>query len=260
MVPPRLAAGISFTDSSPGAPGPPLVLLHGAGGTHRDWPEETRALAGRRVVAIDLPGHGGSPGPALTSVSDCARSVVRLLDGLGVGEVVGVGHSLGGAIALTLALEAPARVAGLVLVSTGARLRVSPAILQVTADPSALAAGADEIAAAVFGPGASPALRRELAEGLRSAAPGVAHGDFVACDRFDAMARLGEIRAPTLVVCGGEDRLTPPKYSEYLRDHVAGARLELVPGAGHMVMREAPERVAEVIASFLAALRPRRGA
>lgn len=251
MTPSRLAAGISFTDSGPELRGPPLVLLHGAGGTRHHWPEEIRALPGRRVIALDLPGHGGSPGPALTSTAGYARSVLGLLDALGVERAVMAGLSMGGIVALTLALEAPARVAGLVLAGTGARMRVSPAILQATADPAALAAGADRMAEASFGPGASPALLRELAEGLRAAAPGVVHGDFLACDAFDAMARLGEIRTPALVVCGTEDQLAPPRYSEYLRAGIVGARLELVPGAGHVVTREAPDAVARAIASFL---------
>lgn len=251
MTPPRLAAGISFADSTPGAPGPPLVLLHGAGGTLRHWPEEIRALEGHRVLALDLPGHGGSPGPAFTSVSDYARSVLGLLDALGVERAVVAGFSMGGAIALTLALDAPARVAGLVLAGTGARMRVSPATLRTAADPAALAAAADAMADWSFGPAASPALRREFAEGLRATAPGVAHGDFLACDAFDVMARLGELRLPTLVVCGSEDRLAPPRYSEYLRDHIAGARLELVPGAGHVVTREAPGLLSRAMTSFL---------
>ena len=255
MAPPRLVAGLFLADSGrQGAAGPPLVLVHGAGGTHRHWPEEIRALPGRRVLALDLPGHGGSPGPGLASMPAYARSVLALLDAVGVASAVVAGHSMGGAIALTLALEAPARLAGLVLVGTGARLRVSSAILQVTADPAALAAAADSMADGSLGSLASQALRRELAEGMRAVAPGVTHGDFTACDAFDVMARLGEIRGPALVICGTEDRLTPPKYSQYLRDHIAGARLLMVPGAGHMVMLEAPGRVAQELESFLASL------
>jgi pimeloyl-ACP methyl ester carboxylesterase len=82
----------------------------------------------------------------------------------------------------------------------------------------------------------------------------VAHGDFRACDAFDVMARVGEIRAPAIVVCGAEDRLTPPKHAELLRDRIPGARLELVPGAGHMVTVEAPDRVAGAIEGLLASL------
>ncbi len=252
----RLLAGVFHADSGPAAAGgPPLVLVHGAGGTHRHWPEELRALPGRRVIALDLPGHGGSPGPAPGDVAGFARNALGLLDALGVARAVVAGHSMGGAVALAAALAAPERMAGLVLVGTGARLRVSPAVMQATADPAALAAAADSMAGWSFGSLAGLEMRREFAAGLLAGAPGVVHGDFAACDAFDVMARLGEIRAPALVVCGSEDRLTPLKYSEYLRDHLAGARLEVVPGAGHMVMLEAPAAVALAVEAFLASLR-----
>ncbi|HEY6106952.1 MAG TPA: alpha/beta fold hydrolase, partial [Anaeromyxobacteraceae bacterium] len=188
---PQLAAGLFHADTGPAAGGPPLVLVHGAGGTNRHWPEEVRALPGRRVIALDLPGHGGSPGPAPDSVAGLARSVLGLLDALALERAAIAGHSMGGAVALTLALTAPARVAGLVLCGTGARLRVSPAVLQATADPAALARAADSMAQWSFGSLAGPALRREFAEGLLANAPGVVHRDFAACDAFDVMARLG---------------------------------------------------------------------
>lgn len=246
-----------WTDSAPqGAAAPPLVLIHGAGGTHRHWGEEIRALPGRRVVALDLPGHGRSPGPAPGSIGGHARSVLAALDGLGLASAALAGSSMGGAIAMTLALEAPARVAGLVLVSTGARLRVSPALLQATADPAAFARAADGLAEWLFGPLAPSSLRRELVRNLLAQAPGVAHGDFTACNAFDVMSRLGEIRSPTLVVCGAEDRLTPPRYAAFLHEGIPGARLEVVPGAGHLVPLEAPAEVARVIEAFLASLGP----
>lgn len=248
-----IAAGIAYEDSHPaGLAGAPLVLVHGAGGTRRHWPEALRALPGRRVIAVDLPGHGLSAGPAERSVAGNARRLLALLDALGVGSAVVAGHSMGGAIALALALDAPARVAGLLLVGTGGRLRVSPAVLAATADPDTLARTARELAGGLVGPGASDALRVELAEGLTANAPGVVHGDFAACDAFDVLARLGEIGVPTLVVVGTEDRLTPPKYAEYLRAHIRGARLAPIAGAGHMVMRERPEEVAAAAAAFLA--------
>lgn len=253
MTPAHSAGGLFCQDSGPGG-GPPLVLVHGAGGTHRHWPEEVRGLPGRRVIALDLPGHGSSPGPAPAGVAGHARGVLGLMDALGLEAACLAGHSMGGAVALTLALEAPARVAGLCLVATGARLRVSPAVLQATADPARLAAAAGSVAAWSFGASAGEALRREFVDGLLANAPGVVHGDFAACDAFDVMGRLGEIRAPALVVCGSEDRLTPPKYSEFLRDRIAGARLETIPGAGHMVMREAPAEVARLVGGFLASL------
>src|SRR5512138_3800323 len=99
----RSAAGLFHADSGPApAGGPPLVLVHGAGGSQRHWAEEVRALPGRRVIALDLPGHGRSPGPAPGTVAGLARSVLGLLDALGLETAVVAGHSMGGAVALTL--------------------------------------------------------------------------------------------------------------------------------------------------------------
>jgi pimeloyl-ACP methyl ester carboxylesterase len=84
--------------------------------------------------------------------------------------------------------------------------------------------------------------------------PEVLHGDYTACDAFDVMECLGEVRCPTLVIGGTADRLTPPKYSVYLRDHIPGAELVLVDAAGHMVMLEKPEIVNKAISTFIASL------
>ncbi len=245
----HVAAGLHHSDS--GGSGLPLLLLHGAGGTLHHWPAELRALPGRRVIAVDLGGHGGSPPPGQRSIGAYARSVLGLCDTLGIGAAAFAGHSMGGAIALTLALDAPARVAALALVGTGARLRVAQAILEATADPERCLAFADVSADFALAEGAPPALRREFVEGWRAGRPAVIHGDFAACDEFDVLARLPEIRCPVLVICGTADRLTPLKYSEALRDRIPGARLEKVAGAGHLVQLEAPGAVASALGGFL---------
>jgi pimeloyl-ACP methyl ester carboxylesterase len=82
-------------------------------------------------------------------------------------------------------------------------------------------------------------------------APGVLHGDFTACDGFDAMDRLGSVRAPCLVLVGQEDRFTPPKFAAFLRDRLPGKGMLVVPGAGHMVATEAPAAVTAAAAGFL---------
>ena len=249
----NLAAGVAFEEHAPsGAQGVPLLLVHGAGGTHDHWPEALRRLPGRRVIAVDLPGHGGSPLPGERSVPAYAGRLLDLLDALGIARVVVGGHSMGGAIALTLALEAPERIAALLLVGTGARLRVTPAILLASADPARSRQVANAVAGFSFGAGASPQLLRAHADGVAAAAPGVLHGDFTACDAFDAMERLGAIRAPARIVVGAEDRLTPPRYAAFLRERLPGDGLLTVPGAGHMVTWEAPGPVTEEAALLLA--------
>ena len=113
------------------------LLIHGAGGQQSDWGEPLRA----RGAAVDLPAHGNSPGAIRASVADYAADVIALLDALGLEQITVAGHSLGGAVALTLALDNAARVSGLILVSTGAKLTVHPDILDnIRRDPAGVAA------------------------------------------------------------------------------------------------------------------------
>jgi pimeloyl-ACP methyl ester carboxylesterase len=112
------------------------------------------------------------------------------------------------------------------------------------------------MAAFCFGASASAEDRAAHVRGIAAQPPGVLHDDFTACDAFDAMARLGSIRAPAFVVVGEEDRLTPPKYAAFLRERLPGDGLLLVRGAGHMVPTEAPADVATAAAAFLDRVSP----
>lgn len=228
-----------------------LVFIHGAGGSHRHWIHQVRGLAPVNAYALDLPGHGRSGGEARTSISSYAQFVRDFVEALGLPRVVLVGHSMGGAIVQQAALECASRVEGMVLVGTGARLRVLPSILdglleefESTVDMLLGYAYADD----------SPQELMELGrrEWLANP-PQVIHGDFLACDNFDTMDRLGQIDCPTLVLCGEDDVLTPLKYAQYLERHIPNATLTVVPRAGHMVMLEQPQRVNRAIEEYLQA-------
>jgi pimeloyl-ACP methyl ester carboxylesterase len=158
---------------------------------------------------------------------------------------------MGGAISMTAALEYPDRVAALVLVGTGARLRVNPDILEITANDGQLQAAADLVTSWAFSPSASPRLIELGRERYGSAQLDTMHHDFAACDQFDVMDRLGEIECAALIICGEDDQLTPPKFSRFLADHMPRASLEIVPGAGHVVMLEKPEEVSKLIGGFM---------
>ncbi|MGC8786945.1 MAG: alpha/beta fold hydrolase, partial [Anaerolineae bacterium] len=109
---------------------PAMILIHGAGGNHQYWGYAIRNLKEASVYALDLPGHGRSNGSGCSTIADYADFIIRFMDVVGLAKAIVAGHSMGGAIAMTTALCYPDRVAGLVLVGTGARLRVLPAILE----------------------------------------------------------------------------------------------------------------------------------
>ena len=229
-----------------------LVLVHGAGGSHLDWPAPLRRLKGANVYDMDLPGHGHSEGTGRSSIAAYRDFLLAFLNALGLESAVVVGHSMGGAIALDFALHYPDRLTGLILVGSGARLRVALAIL--TGILSDFEATVDLVLDYAFGPSATEQLKRLGRQRLLKTPPEVLHGDYAACDAFDVMGRLGEVCCPTLVIGGTADRLTPSKYSVYLRDHISGAELVLVDAAGHMVMLEKPEVVAKTVSQFIASL------
>ncbi len=240
---------VFYTLSQGPADSPKLVLIHGAGGAHLHWPGELRQLPGVTVYALDLPGHGRSGGQGYDTIEGYAETIVAFLDAMDIEQAIIVGHSMGGAIAQILALDFADRVAGLVLVATGARLRVAPAILEgIRSD---FDRAAKLITRFAWSPETPPTLVERGRKALLEADPNVVWGDFVACDRFDALERLGEIRAPALVVTGSADQLAPVKYAHFLTERISEARCVIVQGAGHMVMLEWPAEMATAIESFI---------
>jgi pimeloyl-ACP methyl ester carboxylesterase len=233
---------------------PPLLLIHGAGGTHMHWPAALRRLPDWTVYALDLPGHGKSAGPGRDSIAAYCDVVYGCVQALELKRVVLCGHSMGGAIVQDFALHYPGRLAGIVLVGTGARLRVAPAILEgIRSD---FPATVRTIADWVHDKNVPEQLKRLYVQRTLENDPEVMYGDFYACDQFDRRADVGRIETPALVVCGSNDVMTPPKFSESLAQSLPHARLALIPNAGHMVALEAPEAVTEAMVDFLRTLGP----
>lgn len=231
---------------------PAVLLLHGAGGSHLHWGHEVRSLLEADVYAIDLPGHGRSGGSGHCSIPAYADFILALMDVLDLERAVVVGHSMGSAIALTLGIEHPERTQGLVLVGSGARLRVLPAILEGLLNDFETTVSA--IVDYCYGSGATKDMRSLGFRQMLEVGAQVIHDDFVACDTFEVMDRLESIHIPTLVITGAEDVMTPPKYAHYLAEHIEGSQLVLLEGAGHMIMLERPQLVANAVAQFLKTL------
>ncbi len=233
------------------APGPAIVFVHGAGGTQEGWRLQLRHVGSRwHALAVDLPGHGESQGNGYRTIGEYRDFVRDLLAALRIERTVLVGHSMGGGIAQSFALTYPDRLAGLVLVGTGARLRVHPDILAAVRRGDMARAG-QLISGWAYSQTAMPATVAQGAEAFARNRATVLEGDFLACDAFDVMREVAAIRIPTLVVCGEDDRLTPVKYARFLQQEIPSAVLAVVPGAGHMVMLERPVEFNRLLTAFL---------
>lgn len=233
---------------------PPVVLIHGAGGTHLYWPSEIRRLPGYRVFALDLPGHGKSSGRAEQSISGYTGSILEWLEAAGLHSAIFVGHSMGSAIALSLALEHPEHVLGLGLVGAGSRLRVDPALLEITASSTTFHNAVRMVVERSFDAATPEQLTELAAQRMAETRPSVLHSDFLACNAFDETERICEIHQPALMVCGAEDQMTPQRYSRFLTTCIPHSQLVVVPNAGHMVMLEQPQAVATALSDFLAGI------
>lgn len=231
----------------------PLVLLHGAGGTHRHWHPTLRHSTITRVIAPDLPGHGNTPGTGRSTITEYAHDILALLDALEISQAYIGGHSMGGAIAQQLALDAPDRVAGLLLVSTAAKMSVHPDIL------NGLHRDLDQVVTLlmtwIWGGALDEKTYSQGFAQLKASGADVLFGDFTACNQFDLRARLGEIRSPALVIGGGADRMIPVKYTQALAEALPHAQMQVIPDGGHMVMLQAPDAVNAKVEQWLLGLR-----
>ena len=229
--------------------GPKTLFIHGAGGSTLTWFfQRTGLKEAGEIILVDLPGHGTSPEEGLDSIETFGQAIFGAIGEDGDGYVV-VGHSMGGAIAMTMALQSPRSVRGLVLIGTGARLRVFPHIL--TGIQKDMGSTVKNIIDYAFSPKSPDWIREMGLNAYMKNNPSVVFKDFLACDRFDITGRLRELTMPILIICGTDDRLTPPKYSEFLHREMPSSELCFVEDGGHMVMIEKPDIVNGHLRNFL---------
>jgi pimeloyl-ACP methyl ester carboxylesterase len=225
----------------------PILFIHGSGSSGESWYYQTRAFPDSH--APSLPGH--PDGEVLTTVADCAAWAKSYADEHDMEPLIIAGHSLGGAVALQFALDYPDRVKALIIVGSGAKLRVLPKIL-------------DDLQAQCEAPGSvesrynldgyekiDPEVAKIVAQRRAENGPVPRLADLRACDEFDVISRLGEISHPTLCICGTEDVMTPPKYTEFLVKGMPNASSLVLRGATHQVHLEQPEPVNLAMRKFL---------
>lgn len=176
------------------------------------------------------------------------------MDGVGLSRALFAGYSMGGAIALALALDYPDRVAGISLISTGPRLPILSSVLENAANPSTFPLAIKILQEMSLGSQTPASLKDTIFKRLAATRQTLLLSDLLACDCFNVTDRLDAIRTPTLVVCGTDDKLTPTRFSETLASQIPGAALQTVDGAGHMLILEQPRRLANLVSIFLATI------
>ena len=239
---------------------PVVIFIHGAGFDRTAWRLQTRFFAhhGRSVLAVDLPGHGWSDGPALPSIAALADWTAKLIDAIGLGSAALVGHSMGALAALDTAARYPDKVRALALCGVATEMPVHPEMLEsARADTlkvqelmtfwgigNALHKGG------VVSPGLW--LRAESLAVLSGNKPGVIHADLAACNAYkDAPARAQAVKCPTVLVLGDGDLMTPAAKAKPLADAIVGSRTVVIADCGHFMMVERPDETLEALKSVV---------
>jgi len=226
-----------------------LLFIPGAGCGKQAWICQTQYFRGSEAIA--LPGH--PEGKPCSSIDGYVEWLHDYIYHQQYQDVVLVGHSMGGAVAQLYGLKYGDEVKALVLISTGARLRVLPARLRAVEEMVT-----DEVTWIKYleerHRSTVPEIRQIIIEERMRIGPAVMLNDLLGCDKFDIMDRVHNIKLPTLVICGSEDELTPVKYAHYLTSKIEAAREVIIEGADHQVFLEKPEEVNQAIAQFLRSL------
>ncbi len=224
-----------------------LIFVHGSGAYGDIWRYQTEYFP--ESDAVNLPGH--PHGQLLTSIDECADWLRKYIKGRGYKDTVLAGQSLGGAITLMYALRYPQELKGIIIISSGARLRVHPAYLAPCEE--AIKGNPQEwykMIAEIYR--LTPEdYKREVVEKQKAIGPAVMLNDFLCCDKFDLMNKVQEIKLPALIICGELDIMTPVKYANYLGAKIVNSRVVIVPQASHLVLAEKPEAVNKAIEDFV---------
>jgi len=229
---------------------PTLVFIHGSGGSSVLWEKQIDELkADVNTIALDLPGHGRSSGSGMDSVEEYCEAVADFIETVEIPGPVPCGLSIGGAIVLQLILEHKARYKAAILVNTGARLRVMPAILEtIKKDYEKYLSTIPVFAASEK---TDPRKLASLMADTAKCNPETAYGDFKACDRFDVVDQLSAITSPVLILTAEDDNLTPPKFGVYMKEHIRNTSMVNIKDAGHLSPLEQPEAFNKAVTDFL---------
>ena len=247
---------VSYIRQSPNDPKIRILLVHGTGCDSRVFFELMGELSKQHdVIAIDLPGHGNSEGLGFRGVADYAAFCSALVTHVGWEDCVLAGHSMGGGVSIAMALYDPNLVRSLILIDSGARLRVSPDVLN-SAKQDALGGRKSEINSRVGFSNKTPdSIIKRIRKITCESSADVTLKDWIADDSCDFTSRVGRIDIPTLAICGREDELTPLKYHQYLEEQMPDCSLAIIEDAGHWSFIEKPDEFLAALQAYLKKLK-----
>jgi pimeloyl-ACP methyl ester carboxylesterase len=224
-----------------------LIFIHGSGDSSLAWHYQIEAFP--QAKAVDLPGHPqGEPCPTIEQYTEWLNDYILSNK---YEPAILAGHSMGGAIAQMHAIKHPENTTALILIGTGARLRVDPALLSMIGGGITNPEKWFNDVVKPFYKDVPAEAKEPILERIKENGAKVQLNDMLCCDKFDIMDELEQIRVPTLIICGSKDILTPPKYSSYLASRINGAKLVIVDEGGHLVFGEKPRAVNQAIGEFL---------
>ncbi|MGQ3329121.1 alpha/beta fold hydrolase [Halorubrum sp. FL23] len=247
----------AYRISDRGGDGPTVCFVHGSGGSKDIWKAQARVSDRFPVVALDLSGHGDSDdvdAPAgRDALAEYANDVVAVAEA--TGATVLCGNSLGGAVALWVAMERDLSLDGIVLAGTGAKLTVAEPLR------TALATDFDRAIELLHEPDrlfhdAPPEYAELSRAGMRACGRAVTERDFRTCHAFDVRDRLDEVAVPSLAVVGEHDALTPVDYHDYLAERIEDCERATIEGAAHLAMLERPEAFNAALTAFCSRIDP----
>ena len=226
-----------------------IIFIHGSGGDASTWKNQLNAINSYSLIALDLPSHGKSDRFEDLSLNLYVDVLKRLIDSLDYDKIIVCGHSLGGAIIQTYYFKYPEDLDALILMNTGAKLRVSPAILEsLKRDYEEYLTYLNRVA---FSKKTTNSIMEEYKDKSSLIGAEVTYQDFKICDNFNLFEKTNLIKIPCLIICGTDDKLTPVKYAQYFHDKIPNSKLVMIENAGHMVMLEKFEEVNDSITKFI---------
>ena len=239
---------------------PTVMFVHAAGLDHSSFGLQSRYFGyhGRNVLALDLPAHGRSAGPPLSSIEAIADWLSRVLKTLKLETASVIGHSMGSLAALEFAARYPAQCERIALVGTGYPMKVAAPFLEAARDNDYSAFDMH----AIWGHGAQVAFAANPNPGmwmygdalarLERLAPGVLYADLKACNDYaGAEAAAAKLNCPVLFLLGRRDLMTPPRAAKALQECIPGAKVVEIGTSGHTLMAEAPDAVLDVLITFV---------